>query len=110
MRKAQFGFGRDWGPRLPIVGIWRPVELRRERRASIEGVHFYTLDIDPTGERAAVAVRVEAERFAADGPLEAAVTLTAPDGGAVAESSLTFDGEGSNLTAIAYLTVENSRL
>src|SRR5215218_6912637 len=30
MRKAQFGFGWDWGPRLPTVGIWRPVELRRE--------------------------------------------------------------------------------
>ncbi|HSK86687.1 MAG TPA: hypothetical protein VK902_25265 [Rubrobacter sp.] len=24
MRKAQFGFGWDWGPRLPTVGIWRP--------------------------------------------------------------------------------------
>ena len=28
MRKAQFGFGWDWGPRLPTIGIWRPVELR----------------------------------------------------------------------------------
>ena len=32
MRKAQFGYGWDWGPRLPTIGIWRPVELRRERR------------------------------------------------------------------------------
>jgi beta-mannosidase len=24
MRKAQFGFGWDWGPRLPTIGIWRP--------------------------------------------------------------------------------------
>jgi beta-mannosidase len=108
MRKAQFGFGWDWGPRLPTVGIWRPIELRRELRASVEGVHFYTLDIDPTGECAAVAVRVALERFAAHGPLEAAITLTAPDGGQVAESSLVFDGEGSNLTA--YPTVENPRL
>ena len=30
MRKAQFGYGWDWGPRLPTIGIWRPVELRRE--------------------------------------------------------------------------------
>ena len=37
MRKAQFGFGWDWGPRLPTVGIWRPVELRRERRAACRG-------------------------------------------------------------------------
>jgi len=108
MRKAQFGFGWDWGPRLPTVGIWRPVELRRERRATIEGVHFYTLDIDPTGERATVAVRVEVDRFATDGPLEAAITLTTPDGGVVAESSLTLDGEGSSFTT--YLAVENPRL
>jgi beta-mannosidase len=110
MRKAQFGFGWDWGPRLPTIGIWRPVELRRERRASIEGVHFYTLDIDPTGERAAVAVRVEVDRFATDGPLEAAVTLTAPDRGVVAESSLVLDGEGSNLAGTVYVAVENPRL
>src|SRR5829696_969705 len=108
MRKAQFGFGWDWGPRLPTVGIWRPVELRRERRATIEGVHFYTLDIDPTGERAAVAVRVEVDRFATDGPLEATVTLTASDGGAVAESSPTLAGENPSFTT--YLAVENPRL
>jgi beta-mannosidase len=108
MRKAQFGFGWDWGPRLPTVGIWRPIELRRERRGSIRGVHFYTLDIDPTGKRAAVAVRFEVEGFAAHGPLEASVSLKDPDGGQVAETSLVFDGEDSNLTA--YPTVENPRL
>ena len=108
MRKAQFGSGWDWGPRLPTVGIWRPIELRRELRASIKGVHFYTLDIDPIRRRAAVAIRVEVERFAADSPLEAAVTLTAPDGPLVAESSLVLDGEDSNVTV--YLTVDNPRL
>ena len=108
MRKAQFGFGWDWGPRLPTVGIWRPIELRRERRASVRGVHFYTLEIDSKGERAAVAVRVEVDQFATEDPLEAAITLTAPDGTSVAETSLMLDGEGSNLTA--YPTVENPRL
>ena len=110
MRKAQFGFGWDWGPRLPTVGIWRRIELRRERRATISGAHFYTLDIDTAGERAAVAVRVEAERFAADGPLEATVTLTAPNGDPVAECSLVLDGEGFDITDTAYLTVKNPRL
>jgi beta-mannosidase len=110
MRKAQFGFGWDWGPRLPTVGIWRPVELRRERRASIRGAHFHTLEVDPKGERAAVAVRVEAERFAGDDPLEISVTLTAPNGDPVAGCSLLPDGEGSGLAATAYLAVENPRL
>jgi beta-mannosidase len=110
MRKAQFGFGWDWGPRLPTVGIWRPIELRRELRATVRGVHFYTLDIDPKDERAAVAVRVEVERFAASGPIEAHVTLTAPDGTSAAESTLVLDGEDSNVSATTYLTVENPRL
>ncbi len=108
MRKAQFGFGWDWGPRLPTIGIWRPIELRRELRASIRGINFYTLDIDPKDERAAVAVRVEVDQFATEDPLAAAITLTAPDGSPAAETSLALDGEGSNLTV--YLTVENPRL
>jgi beta-mannosidase len=110
MRKAQFGFGWDWGPRLPTVGIWRPIELRRERCATIKGIHFYTLEVDSAGERAAVAVRVEAGRFATDGPLQASITLTDPDGSPVAERSLVLDGEGSDLSATAYLKVENPRL
>ncbi|MCS7113545.1 MAG: glycoside hydrolase family 2 protein [Candidatus Bathyarchaeota archaeon] len=27
VRKAQYSFGWDWGPRLPTVGIWRSVKL-----------------------------------------------------------------------------------
>ncbi|HSK86688.1 MAG TPA: hypothetical protein VK902_25270 [Rubrobacter sp.] len=53
-------------------------------------------------------MRVEVEGFAAHGPLEASVSLKDPDGWQVAETSLVFDGEDSNLTA--YPTVENPRL
>ena len=27
LRKAQYSFGWDWGPKLPDIGIWKPVEL-----------------------------------------------------------------------------------
>jgi len=27
IRKAQFSFGWDWGPKLPDIGIWKPVEI-----------------------------------------------------------------------------------
>ena len=37
VRKAQFGWGWDWGPTLPTVGLWRPVELRWCRGASRAG-------------------------------------------------------------------------
>src|SRR5215210_739478 len=94
MRKAQFGFGWDWGPRLPTVGIWRPIELRRELRAAIAGVHFHTLDLDPDREQAAVAVRVEAERFADEEPVAVAVALSDTNGDPVAEHAMVLDGEG----------------
>ncbi len=45
MRKAQFGYGWDWGPRLPTIGIWRPVELKRHRAAALLGTQFATLRI-----------------------------------------------------------------
>ena len=110
MRKAQFGFGWDWGPRLPTIGIWRPVELRRERQAAIAGVHFHTLDLDPDGERAAVAVRVEAERFAGEEPVTVDIALSAPDGDPVTEHAMVLDREGLHLAVTAYLTVEKPRL
>ena len=110
MRKAQFGFGWDWGPRLPTVGIWRPVILRRERRAAIAGVHFHTLDLDADGERAALAARVEAERFAGEGPVAVTIALRDPDGEPVAEHTMVLEGEGPHLAGTAYLTVEKPRL
>ncbi|MBV9546045.1 MAG: glycoside hydrolase family 2 protein [Chloroflexi bacterium] len=108
MRKAQFGFGWDWGPRLPTIGIWRPVELSRERRAALRGVHFSTLEISRFGGRAVVAVRVEAERFAGHGPLAAHVRLSR--GADVFETDLTFDGDTPELDDTAYLTLDRPAL
>ncbi len=108
MRKAQFGYGWDWGPRLPTVGIWRPVRLVRQRQASLRGVHFKTLELAPDRTRAAVAVRVEAERFAGERPLTARIRLAPGDGTASAiERELTLDGP---LDATAYLAVDRPRL
>jgi beta-mannosidase len=98
MRKAQYGYGWDWGPRLPTIGIWRPVELRRERRAAITGVAFATLAI---GRDALVSVRVEADAFAARGELTADVEL-----GMLARASVTLrDGVGT-----AYLALDDPPL
>ena len=86
MRKAQYGYGWDWGPRLPTIGIWRPVELRRERVAALEAVRFQTLRIQH-GD-ALVAIDVEVDRFAGTGPLEARIELLRPDGGAPLEAAV----------------------
>jgi beta-mannosidase len=79
MRKAQFGYGWDWGPRLPTVGIWRPVELRREASAAIRGMQFATQTIEDGGRRARVWARVEVERIAGDTPLEVTIRLSHPE-------------------------------
>ncbi|NPV66669.1 MAG: glycoside hydrolase family 2 protein [Anaerolineae bacterium] len=102
MRKAQFGFGWDWGPRLPTIGLWRPVELRRERAATLRGVHFHTLHLTPARDKAIVAVRVEVDRFAAEGSLGAAIRLTTPDGGATARYPLNIAAD----EATAHLTIK----
>ncbi len=112
MRKAQFGYGWDWGPRLPTIGIWRPVELRRERAATIVGVHFSTLDLDERGRKALVVVEVEVEHFAGIQELTLACALSAPGSAPrlVAEKSLTLPGNLPRLTRKLYMELENPQL
>ncbi len=110
IRKAQFGYGWDWGPRLPTIGIWRPVEVIRQRRAALIGVHFATLDISSGGHRAAVSVRVEADRFGTDSVLVAQVRLVSPEGGSAVESDVVLAGESTLLDGTAYLTIDQPRL
>ncbi|GAB3276654.1 glycoside hydrolase family 2 protein [Kineosporia babensis] len=77
-RKAAFSWGWDFGPRVPSIGIWRPVRIRHERRARLLGHHIRTLSVQET--TAQLGLEVEVEAFAADSPLTAVVTLTAPSG------------------------------
>ncbi len=113
MRKAQFGYGWDWGPRLPTIGVWRPIELRRHRLAAMAGVHFSTVELTPKADRALVAVRVEAERFAGTGPLNVRITLSTAVTRELTTQvvqDLTLDGPERLLDATAYLEVEHPRL
>ena len=78
IRKAQFGYGWDWGPQLPTIGIWRPVELRRQRTATICGFHFFTQKIAASKNTAELAVKIEADRFSGEAELEAEIKLCDP--------------------------------
>lgn len=113
MRKAQYGFGWDWGPRLPTVGLWRAVELRTERIASLKGIHFRTLEIEPDNSKAVVAVTVEIEHFAGERSLEARLSLAYDDTveieTTVGSERLSRSEEGY-LCGTAYLEVANPRL
>ncbi len=114
MRKAQFGYGWDWGPRLPTVGIWRDVELQRRKKATLSGVRFATLDVDAKVDRALVAVTVEAEQFAGSEALTAAITLHVPgaiSGAAVAaEVAVSLVRGADGLRGVAHLTVDRPQL
>lgn len=82
-RKATFSWGWDFGPRLPSIGIWLPVELVRERGAVITGHHLRTDQIDSAGT-AELSLLVEVvdlapESLPASG-LRAVVTLTSARG------------------------------
>ena len=40
LRKAQYSFGWDWGPRLPDIGIWKPVELIGYDSLQIDSIYI----------------------------------------------------------------------
>ena len=40
VRKAQYQFGWDWGPRFVTAGIWKPVQLKFWNSAKIESVKY----------------------------------------------------------------------
>ena len=103
MRKAQFGWGWDWGPDLPTVGVWAPVRLERRSGPWIGDIHAVTLAVSEA--RADLRVRLEVEDAAGRDGLRAEVTLSDPDGYQAAEETIAADGVVS-----LELTVDAPRL
>ncbi len=62
LRKAQYSFGWDWGPRLPTVGIWRSVELWGYDFACIRNLWAFVTELSE--DRKVAKVRVEGELHA----------------------------------------------
>lgn len=61
VRKAQYNFGWDWGPRLASVGIWQEVTLRRHQDARLRSLFFKTVKLTP--QVACVTVEIEVEEW-----------------------------------------------
>ncbi|WP_026487246.1 beta-mannosidase [Caldanaerobius polysaccharolyticus] len=57
VRKAQYAYGWDWGPRIAQVGLWRGVYISVIKDAKIENPFFYTEKI----QKDSAYVRVSAE-------------------------------------------------
>ncbi len=63
VRKAQYMFGWDWGPRLVSCGIWRPVSIV-EYQARILDVHVAQTHLDDGSVQ--LHIKTEVENLASD--------------------------------------------
>ncbi len=106
IRKAQFGWGWDWGPTLPTVGLWEPVLLRTETSAAIRTVKFTTLELSPSHDRAKVSVELEVEAFGSVEALTADIALVGPADGEHIDTTVTLNHGSGRFDA----TVMNPKL
>jgi beta-mannosidase len=109
VRKAQFGWGWDWGPSLPTIGIWRPVELKRERGAAIAALQFRTLALSDDGS-AEVRVDVEIEAFAAVASLALDIAIAGPDGALLLSQPCDLSRKGERDVATLTARIADARL
>ncbi|WP_315762323.1 beta-mannosidase [Sphingomonas sp. Y38-1Y] len=82
IRKAQFGWGWDWGPDLPTVGIWAPVSIQPRSKAQIRSVNFTTREI--AGSTASIELDVD---LVDDDGASVDVELLDPQGASVATAT-----------------------
>ena len=97
VRKAQFGWGWDWGPRLPTVGIWKPVMLRVQTIAALQSVKFTTLELSAARDHARVCVELSAGAAPTGVKLSAHSTLKSPDGAVAAERTIDLSEDGAKI-------------
>ena len=76
LRKVQSHFGWDWGPRLPISGIWRDIRLEGFSAARLAEVHIQQ---QHEGDRVSLTATVQVESWSTEN-LTSQLCLTHPDG------------------------------
>lgn len=109
VRKAQFGWGWDWGPTLPTIGVWRPVELKRERIAAIDALRFRTIALGADGS-AEIRIDAEVETFAADEAPALEIAIAGPDGEALLAQSCELVRRGDRDVAELVATIAAAQL
>jgi beta-mannosidase len=108
-RKMQVAFGWDISCVLLTVGVWQPVELRREMRATLGALHFATAHLEPGHRRAIVRIAAGLDLFAAaPHEIEVAYELVDPDGAVVAGGPLLLDDDGAEAATV--VVVDRPRL
>lgn len=84
LRKAQYHWGWDWGPRLVTAGIWRPVKLETFS-SRIEDVTVQ-YSVDEKSKDCQGVINVHVETFSEN---EVLLALLGPDGTSVFEKQIT---------------------
>jgi len=112
IRKAQYAYGWDWGPRIAQVGLWRPVYLELIRYARIVAPFCYTESLTENSARVRVTATVESfmEDEEREMPaLEAAISISL-NGAVQAQARVPVrDIRGENALE-ATLTIRNPQL
>ncbi|MES2684236.1 MAG: glycoside hydrolase family 2 protein [Pseudomonadota bacterium] len=99
MRKAQFGWGWDWGPNLPTVGVWQPVRIERHQQARIAALRFATVALG-TGH-AELRIDLALEHLADAKDLQATIRLFDPNRVLLVEQTVAIEREASLTLKIA---------
>jgi beta-mannosidase len=61
LRKAQYVYGWDWGPRVATCGIVGDVYIKQYSKVAVRGIHVVTKSIE--GSTAVLSIEVEAENL-----------------------------------------------
>jgi len=77
VRKANYQYGWDWGPRFVTIGIWQPVRLESWTDARLDDFHIAQPHVD--ADRAELAAEVSLQAGKA-GAAQVMLTWTGPDG------------------------------
>jgi len=59
VRKAQYQFGWDWGPRLVTAGIWKKVGLHFSNQASFNNIHHEVLQLNEVEAQLEFIVQIQ---------------------------------------------------
>jgi len=60
-RKAPFQYGWDWGPKLPTLGIWKPVKIIAYDDFIVKNVYFNQLSVEKDIAKLMLEVEIDSE-------------------------------------------------
>ncbi|NYE27815.1 beta-mannosidase [Rhodanobacter sp. K2T2] len=107
IRKAQYQYGWDWGPRIVTEGIWQSVHLDSWNRLRVADFHVAQTDISKEVAQVDVELDVDADTSV---PLQATVEAIGPDGQRLTSATRTVTMGAGRHTLNVPLQIDRPRL